>query len=137
MGGIAVGQTWNPVVWVFAAIAFFFDLAEEIAGDAMDAEGDRQRASRSIAIIRGKEPALRLSAVLFGLVIALSLVPVAMGWLGWLYLVIISLTDILIGLFTAGLLRSRTPAAGRAWMRRLYICASLGVLAFLVGSLLV
>ena len=135
LGSIAVGQIWNPIVWVFGSIAFFFDLAEEIAGDAMDAEGDQQRASRSIAIVRGKRAALRLSAVLFGVVVLLSFLPVLQGWLDWLYLAIISLTDILIVIFTVKLLRSRTPETGRGWMRRLYVCASLGMLAFLIGSL--
>jgi geranylgeranylglycerol-phosphate geranylgeranyltransferase len=44
MGGIAAGQPLHKVVWFFALIAFLIDLAEEIAGDAMDMEGDRQRA---------------------------------------------------------------------------------------------
>jgi geranylgeranylglycerol-phosphate geranylgeranyltransferase len=134
LGGIAVGQAWNPLVWVFAGVAFFFDLAEEIAGDAMDAEGDQQRASRSIAIVWGKRAALRLSAVLFGLVILLTLLPVALGWLGWLYLAIISLTDLLIVFFTARLVTSQTTQAGHKWMRFLYICASIGLLAFLLSS---
>ena len=62
LGGIGVGQPWNRTVWAFGLIAFVFDLAEEIAGDAMDAEGDQQRASHSIAIVRGKSTALRSRA---------------------------------------------------------------------------
>ena len=65
MGGIGVGQAWNRTVWVFGLIAFVLDLGEEIAGDAMDAEGDRKRGSRSIAIRRGKRAALRISSALF------------------------------------------------------------------------
>ncbi len=136
LGGIAVGQTWNPVVWVFAAIAFFFDLAEEIAGDAMDAEGDRERDSRSIAIRWGKQAALYLSAGLFALVIILTFVPVVLGWLGLTYLFIIGSVDALIIYFVTHLLKSQPPAEGRRWMRLLYISASLGLLAFLIGTFL-
>ncbi len=134
LGGIAVGQPWNPLVWVFALIAFCFDLAEEIAGDAMDIEGDRQRGSKSIAIMRGKQTALRLSAMLFGLVILLTFLPVVWGGLGAPYLLPIALNDILIVVFLIGLLKSQTPQEGRRMMRRLYLTASFALLVFLIGS---
>ncbi len=134
LGAIGVGQAANRTVLIFGLIAFFFDLAEEIAGDAMDAEGDQKRASKSIAIVRGKKIALRLSGVLFGLVVLLTFLPVWWGELGWIYLLTISLTDILIIFFTIKLLKSRTPEEGRWSMRGLYLSASLGLLAFLIGS---
>jgi geranylgeranylglycerol-phosphate geranylgeranyltransferase len=131
-----VGQVWSGPAWIFAAIVFVFDLAEEIAGDAMDIEGDRQRASRSIAIRLGKQPALYISALLFGLVVALTFVPVVVGWLGLTYLFIIAVMDALIIYFVMQLLKSQGPAEGRAWMRRLYISGSIGLLAFLIGLFL-
>ena len=134
LGGIGVGQMWNLLVWTFGLIAFVFDLAEEIAGDAMDAEGDRKRASKSIAILCGKRMAVRLSALLFGLMIVLTFVPVVWGGLGWLYLAPILLTDVVLVFFVIRLLKSQTPAVGRRAMRGLYISASLGLLAFLIGS---
>jgi len=134
LGGIGVGQTWNLLVWTFGLIAFVFDLAEEIAGDAMDVERDRKRDSRSIAILYGKRTAVLLSALLFGLMIALTFVPVVWGGLGWLYLLPILVTDVVLVFFVIRLLKSQTPAAGRRAMRGLYISASLGLLAFLIGS---
>lgn len=134
LGGMAVGQVWNPTVWLFGLIAFFFDLAEEIAGDAMDAEGDRKRASRSIAIMSGKQTALRVSGVLFILMVGLTLLPYLWGWLGLLYLISISVADLFILFFTIRLLKSQTPAGGRSAMRGLYLSASLGLAAFLIGS---
>jgi geranylgeranylglycerol-phosphate geranylgeranyltransferase len=136
MGGIAVGQPWNKFVLAFGLIAFFFDLAEEIAGDAMDAEGDRKRASRSIAILKGKRTALNISAALFGLVILSTFFPVALGERSNYYLFPIVLMDALMVIFTIRLLKSQTPQAGRLAMRGLYITASLGLLAFLMGRYL-
>jgi|APCry1669189070_1035195.scaffolds.fasta_scaffold01321_4 geranylgeranylglycerol-phosphate geranylgeranyltransferase len=133
LGGMAVGQPWSPTVWTFALIALVFDLAEEIAGDAMDAEGDRQRGSRSLALVYGRQTALRISGALFGLVVALTLLP--WGVLGLAYRIPILLTDLLIGFFVIRLLRSQTPAEGRRAMRGLYLSGSLGLLAFLIGSL--
>jgi geranylgeranylglycerol-phosphate geranylgeranyltransferase len=135
LGGIGVGQAWNRTVWTFGLIAFVFDLAEEIAGDAMDAEGDRQRASKSIAIVSGKQTALRLSGILFGFVVVLSFLPLGWEGFGLRYLLPISLMDILIIFFVRRLLKSQTPDEGRRWMRGLYLSASCGLLAFLLGSI--
>ncbi len=134
LGGIIAGRPWDRIVWVFGAVAFFFDLAEEIAGDAMDAEGDRLRGSQSLAILRGKRFALNISGALLAVVVALTFLPLIWGELGLLYAVTILLTDALILYFGARLLRHKTEAEGRFAMRALYIGASLGFLAFLVGS---
>jgi len=133
LGGIAVGRPWSSIVWTFALIVLVFDLAEEIAGDAMDAEGDRQRASRSLALVYGCSTALRISGALFGLVVALT--PLPWSALGLAYRIPILLTDLLIVFFVIRLLRSQTPTEGRRAMRRLYLSGSLGLLAFLIGSL--
>jgi geranylgeranylglycerol-phosphate geranylgeranyltransferase len=136
LGGMAVSAPWNTTVWVFGLIVFLFDLAEEIAGDAMDAEGDQMRGSKSIAIVSGRQTALRLSGGLLCLVVALSFLPVVWGTLGVRYLITISLMDILIIFFGVKLMRSNTPEEGRWSMRGLYLSGSLGLLAFLIGSFL-
>ena len=120
LGGMAVGDPWNKIVWCFAWMAFFIDLGEEIAGDAMDIEGDKKRASRSIAIVRGRRFALTVSGSLFGLVILISLLPVFFGWMGMSYLVLILITDALIIVFTRHLLKSKTSGQGRYAMRGIY-----------------
>ena len=136
IGGVGVGQPWNGRVWLFGLIAFVFDLAEEIAGDAMDAEGDRVRGSRSVAIVWGKRAALSISAVLLAIMIALSWVPMVTGEYGLSYTVPMLIADVLIVVFGVRLLRSGTPQEGRWAMRALYISGSLALFAFLVGSYL-
>jgi geranylgeranylglycerol-phosphate geranylgeranyltransferase len=137
MGGIAVGQAWSRTVWAFGLIAFFFDLAEEIAGDAMDVEGDRKRGSKSIAIRSGKQAALSISGFLFGLVILLTYLPIVLGERSLHYLLPISITDLLIVFFAFKLLKSQTIAEGRWSVRALYLTASFGLLAYLLGRLFV
>lgn len=137
LGGMSVGQSWNPIVWCFALMAFFVDLGEEIAGDAMDIEGDQQRGSKSIAITKGKRFALGISAVLFSLVILISLIPVLLDWMGTSYLLLILLTDVLILIFTIRLVKSETPRVGRGAMRGIYLGALFGVLAAILGQVIV
>ena len=135
-GGIAVGEPWNKIVWTFGLIAFFIDLGEEIAGDAMDIEGDKKRGSKSIAIRYGRRTALLISAASFGLVVLISMVPAALQWLGISYMVMMFIMDAIIILFTVRLWRSKTPQEGRQSMRNIYLGALVGMLAFIIGSLL-
>ena len=136
LGAVSVQAPWSRVAWTFSLIVFFFDLGEEIAGDAMDMEGDKQRRSRSIALIHGRRFALKLSLALWGLVILLSFLPALLGWLGSAYLIFILVTDGLIVYFAVRLWQSQDPASGRRAMRGAYLGASVGLVAFLVGLLI-
>ena len=135
LGGVIVGQPLSKIVWFFGLIAFLVDLAEEIAGDAMDVEGDRKRDSRSLAITLGKRVALRISAALFVLVVLLSFVPFILGWMGIPYLIVISILGVLTLVSTFKLASSRTPEEGRRFMRWIYLGALFGMLAFIIGRL--
>ena len=132
-GTVSVHAPWNGIVWTFAWMAFFVDLGEEIAGDAMDMEGDKKRGSRSIALVRGKRFALQISLCLWGVVILLSFLPAVMRWLGPGYLNTILITDGMLVYFGFKLWRSQTPVAGRQAMRGAYLGATLGIIAFLIG----
>ncbi len=133
LGAVSMHAPWSGIVWTFALMAFFVDLGEEIAGDAMDMEGDKKRGSRSIALLKGRRYALRISIALWGVVILLSLVPALMGWLGSSYLPTIMIMDVVLVYFSIKLWTSQTPEAGRKAMRGAYLGATLGILAFLLG----
>lgn len=134
-GAITVGAPWHPMVWVFSLMAFCFDLGEEIAGDAMDMEGDKKRGSRSIALLRGRAFALRITVALWGGYALLGFVPVLMGLTRTSYLVIMLVNTALVVFFSERLLRSQTPIEGRKAMRGAYLGATLCVAAFLVNQL--
>lgn len=133
LGGISVGEGNNPLVWIFGAIAFVFDLAEEIAGDAMDMEGDRKRGSRSLAILYGKQVALRTSGTLFVMMIFLSLIPIFLGESSLAYILPIGLMDVAIVFFGFRLMKSTTHDEGHKAMRGLYISATIGLIAFILS----
>ncbi len=112
------------------------DLGEEIAGDAMDMAGDQERDSKSIAIRYGKKFALAISGFCFALVVLISFIPVIFSWLGISYLIMIAIMDLIICIFTARLVKSKTPEEGRTSMRQIYMGALFGMLAFIVGKLI-
>jgi geranylgeranylglycerol-phosphate geranylgeranyltransferase len=135
-GGVSVGQATNGLVWVFGALAFVFDLAEEIANGAMDIEGDKLRSSRSLAIVKGKKFALAVSGLLYAVFIALTFVPYALGWLGLAYLVLVVVTDLAVAYFVYRLLKSETPQEGKKRTRQLYLTLLVFVVAFIAVRLL-
>ncbi|OPY30051.1 MAG: Digeranylgeranylglyceryl phosphate synthase [Methanocella sp. PtaU1.Bin125] len=135
-GGISVGQLSNGLVWLFGALAFFFDLAEELANGAMDVEGDKLRSARSLAIVRGKRFALGVSGLFYAVFIALTFVPYALGWLGLAYLALVVVTDLVVAYFVYRLLKSDTPREGKKMTRRLYLTLFVFVVAFIGVRLL-
>lgn len=135
-GGIVVGNPWNIVVWAFSAIAFFIDLGEEIAADALDMEGDKKINSQSIAIKYGENTALKISAISFALVVLVSIIPFILGWLGIAYLIMILLMDSIIVFSTLKLLKSQNIQEKRKYARFIYLGATLGLVAFIVGQII-
>ncbi|HEX7555742.1 MAG TPA: UbiA family prenyltransferase [Leptolinea sp.] len=135
LGAMTVHKPWSLIVWIFSLMAFFLDLGEEIAGDALDMEGDKKRGSRSIALIKGKRYALILSVIFWGLVILVDLLPVVLGLLGTGCFVIILITDVLIVFFSIRLLCSPSEQVSRQSTRGIYLGATLAIVAFLLGQI--
>jgi geranylgeranylglycerol-phosphate geranylgeranyltransferase len=131
-GAFSVGQIHNPAVWLFGLIAFLFDLAEEIAGDAMDIEGDLKRGSRSLAIIYGRRTSLRISASLFFGMILVTIIPIIFGTPTAGYALSIIALDIIVVIFTRMLLVSQTPQEGRKAMRVMYIAATICLVIYII-----
>lgn len=131
-GGVAVGEVLSGVVWTFGALAFIFDFGEEIAGGAMDIEGDKQRQVRTLASRRGRKVALRVSATLFTIFIGLSFVPYIMNWLGTSYLFLIVPTDSALAYFAFKLLQSNTIKEGQSRIHHLYLTLVLFIIGFII-----
>lgn len=134
LGGMAVGELSNPMLWFMALGAFLIDLAEEIAGDAMDMEGDKVLGSKSLALRFGRVAALRVSAGIFGLLFILSLLPLIRGWMGVQYLLAISVADTCLLYFTFKLLRSRDSKEGVLAMRGIYLGFTGGMIVYILGQ---
>lgn len=131
-GGLAVGGLASGVVWTFGGLAFLFDLAEEIANGAMDAEGDRLRSSRSLSLLKGRKFAIRVSGVLFASFICLSLVPFVAGWLRYPYLAVMLVADLFVVFFVYKLMRFAGSPKGRYLTRRLYLTLTVTVIAIVI-----
>lgn len=135
-GGATVGGIGNVMIWIWGAMAFVFDLGEEIASDVMDMEGDRKRSVRTIAILRGETFAMYVSTLLFMLFIALSVILVLMSGMNWIYLVLVIPSDTVILYLSLKLLKSQNSDDGKKIIRRMYLTLTLFIGVFLVLSIL-
>ena len=136
-GGIVVDNPWNINVIIFSLILFLFDLAEEIAADTMDIEGDKKRNVKSIPILIGKKKALYISFTLFFIEVLLSYLPVFWDLFGIIYLIIISLTDIIILFLGIKLIKSKSVNEGRIYVRLLYLIALPGIFLSIISTIIV
>jgi geranylgeranylglycerol-phosphate geranylgeranyltransferase len=136
LGGMAVGELSNPMLWFMALGAFLIDLAEEIAGDAMDMEGDKVLGSKSLALRFGRTAALRVSAGIFTLIFVLSLIPLIQGTMGLQYLLAIIVADTALVYFTVRLLRSQNSKEGVLAMRGIYLGFTAGMIVYILGQFL-
>lgn len=129
-GGITAGLPFEKTVAFFAVLSALLDLGEEVAADAMDAEGDKKIGSRSIAILYGKKAALNVSSLVFACVVLLSVVPFFMEWFSPAYLVPILLMDSVV-LFSVIKLRGTTVDGGRKYIKFIYQSGTSAILYFL------
>ena len=137
LGAIVVENPWNKAVIIFSMMLFVFDFGEEIAADAMDTAGDKKRNIKSIPLLIGRKKALNISFLLFVIYIVLSFLPVFLGLFGISYLIIISLTDILILFWGIKLIKSETIEAGRVYVRRLYLSGLLALILIIISMIFV
>ena len=136
-GGLVVGLPFEKMVWYFALIGFLIDLGQEISVDALDAKGDSLAGSRSLAILWGVEPVIKLGSVIFFFVIGLSLIPFFLGWMESIYLTPILLMDLVILFGTIRLLGSKDEKPRRKYARLIYFGGILGMVFFIVFRLFI
>jgi len=134
-GGIIAG-TINGVVLTFAALAFFFDLGEEIASDAMDVKGDQVRSSESLAKRWGRDRAITVSGLMYGIFFVLTLLPFLTGWLGYDYLFLVAIMDLVMLSSARTLMWSQVIEEGRVQIRRLYLAWGIFVIVFAITRIL-
>lgn len=135
-GGISVGGSTNSTIWIFGVLAFLFDLGEEIAGDAMDMEGDEKRSSKTLARTHGKKYALTVSCTIYILIIILSFIPIFMGWLDMKFLYIFIPLDIVLLYLSIKIFKSQTVEEGRKRIRQLFLTMTGFVIIFVALSLI-
>ncbi|TYB31886.1 MAG: prenyltransferase [Candidatus Mcinerneyibacterium aminivorans] len=135
-GGIVVDNPWSSSVLIFGLMIFLFDLSEEIAADTMDVEGDKKRNIKSIPILIGRKKSMYISSSLLFLEVLVSYLPLIFDFFGTSYLILISVTNMIILFLGIKLLKSQSIKKGRFYVRLLYLMALPGMFFSIISNLI-
>ncbi len=106
-GGAAVQTLSAPLL--IAAFAFLFHLGREILKDLEDSKGDREFKGTTIPLLWGETTTRILITAIFTLLIFFTPLPAIHGEYGTLYLILVTLLDLLLIFVLIRLWRHSTP----------------------------
>jgi geranylgeranylglycerol-phosphate geranylgeranyltransferase len=86
----------TSTVWIAAGFAFLTTLSREIVKDVEDLEGDRVIGARTMPVLFGATPCVQMVQGISMLVVLASVLPYLTANFGGLYLIVISVTDLLL-----------------------------------------
>ena len=79
-GNLVVAPALYPMIWAVALVAFVAGLGREVIKSAEDMKGDvKHRNARTLPVVIGKKNSLTFAALLYALLVPLSLAPFALG----------------------------------------------------------
>ena len=138
VGGLSVSSaslTMIPGPIVPAAFAFLFHLGRELLKDIADLKGDRLNGYRTLPSILSPQKAQALAALIFGLLILVSLIPILQGWYRPAYNIItISLVDIPLIILLAAVFIIKDIDRLKVINSLLKFLMIFGLLAFILGK---
>ncbi|MEM2988729.1 MAG: geranylgeranylglycerol-phosphate geranylgeranyltransferase [Candidatus Bathyarchaeia archaeon] len=135
-GGFVAGRGLEPLLVIFASMAFLSNAGREVTKGIADAEGDRARGIRTVAVAKGNRTAAELALALFSLAVALSAIPPFSGLVSAWYIPPVVVAD--LGFLRSSLRVLRNPSRPEALKAKgsALLWMALGMAAFLAGSLI-
>ena len=128
----------SPAIIIIALIAFLSGVGREIMKDVMDFQGDKKVGVRSFPRYFGVKWSNAIAAVFYVIAVGLSFIPFFLPiyrlyYLNYYYLVIVSITDLMLLLISLQLLFKKNPDL--SFHRKFSLIALFfGLIAFLVGA---
>lgn len=131
-GSLAVGWV-QPMTLLFAVCAFMLNLGREIVKGVEDVEGDKARNCRTIALSHGSHAAGLSTAVLYLILLPMSVAPFLLGYTGLLYMASILVADLVVIAAIKESLLLRIENASKT-SKLIKISMAMGIIAFLIGA---
>lgn len=136
-GGVLSDGFVNQRIALFALLAFLANTGREILKGIPDVEGDAIRGIRSIARTMGVRVAARMSALFFLLAVALSWVPLYLGFVSVFYIPFIILTDLGFVYLSYVVYKKQEKNYLLLVKKRVLVMMLVALISFLVGSIFV
>ena len=133
-GGFAVARpTWTLAI--FSLLAFLSSVGREIVKGISDVKGDTARGVKSVAATKGNSTAAKYGAAFFLCAVALSVVPLLLGLVSFLYVPLVVICDLGFLLTTYSILSSPSPSSAKRNKKYVLLWMTFGLMAFLMGTL--
>ncbi|MCZ7557722.1 MAG: geranylgeranylglycerol-phosphate geranylgeranyltransferase [Bacteroidia bacterium] len=132
-GGVAAGAPFAGVVPAFFACAV--NIGREIIKDVEDMPGDQAGGHRTLPLLIGAQPSLRLAGILLFATAVATVLPWTLRQFTFWYLPLVFLVDALILAAVLPLTRTTEPAVLRRSSILLKLGMVAGIVAFTAGSL--
>lgn len=135
-GMIVVDGTVTCKILLLAAIAFVANMGREVVKGISDVEGDAVRDVQTVARKHGERAAAKVGASLYLTAVALSIVPLWVGYVSLYYVLFIAVTDVGLVYLSWAIMRGRGRQNALRVKNRTLIWMATAMVAFLMGGLL-
>lgn len=133
-GGAVSGRISGPLV-LFSLMAFLANTGREVTKGIADVEGDERDNVRTLAVLYGSKFAGGVAALFYLAVIAVSPIPLIMGWLSPAYGLVVSVADLGFLYSSVRLFKGVSPPDARSIKSKSLIWMAVGLASFLIGAL--
>jgi geranylgeranylglycerol-phosphate geranylgeranyltransferase len=134
-GSLAISQGVSLNVGLFAAMAFLSNTGREINKGIVDVAGDKERNIQTIAVRFGNKVAAMLAALCYLSAVSLSVLPLVLNIVSWLFIPFIAVTDFGLILSSLMLLQSPSREKARKIKKVVLLFFLFGLFGFISGSL--
>ena len=135
-GGLLVGDTAFFSSLIFTFIAFLTNTGREITKGIVDIDGDKAEGINTIAVMHGSEKAAISSIILYLTAVGFSALPIIWEIVTFWYIPFILITDIGLVYASYSLFRNPSRDNSRKIKNIVRILMIIGLLGFLVGSII-
>jgi geranylgeranylglycerol-phosphate geranylgeranyltransferase len=133
-GSVVATDAVQLNVWLFAIIAFLSNTGREITKGIVDAEGDRSRNVKTLAVRFGERKAAVAAVVFYLLAVLLTPVPWVLNLVSIWFIPLVLLTDLGLVASSVLLFRDCSRDNARKTKNMVLFWLALGLLAFIAGA---
>lgn len=131
--GGAIGGI-NSTLYIFSLLAFLAGMGREVVKGMADIAGDSKRGVRTLAVTKGLGMASKTGALFFVVAVLLSVIPIVLRMVSWLYVPIVVVCDIGFLYSAYSIVRDPTPRNAIRSKNQALVWMLLGLVAFIAGG---
>jgi len=133
-GSLAITNTIELNVLIFASIAFLSNTGREITKGIVDVQGDRTMNVQTLAVRYGEKNAAIAATIFYSLAVLLSPIPWLLNIVSFWFIPLVAITDFGLAASSFMLLKNHSRENARKIKRMVLLWFITGLLAFIFGA---